>query len=168
MVEVYLSLGSNKGDRIRFLSEALTRLQEYGVVSKTSNIYESEPWGFEADKNFYNIVVLFQTQLNPIDLLTEIKNIEFSLGRRKNNSDVYTSRNIDIDIIFYQDKVIDVPFLQVPHKYAHKRKFVLYPMAEINPYFVHPILNKNILQLIDLCQDNTRIKKISEKKLALV
>ncbi len=162
MAIVYLSLGSNKKNRKKYLQEALIKLSKLGILTAISNIYETEPWGFYSPNNFYNLIVKMQTNLPPFKLLSEIKYIEQLLGRDISYSEVYRSREIDIDIIFYDNLILNSEKLIIPHKYAHKRKFVLLPMAEINPLKIHPVLNKTISDLIKECPDKSFVKIIGK------
>lgn len=109
-----------------------------------SSFIETEPWGFESKDKFINSVAVFETLLSPLEALKVCNETEYALGRRRNNEVGYSSRTIDIDILFCEDKIISTEQLQVPHPLIDKRNFVLIPLKEIVPDFVHPLLNKKI------------------------
>ncbi|MQY78743.1 MAG: 2-amino-4-hydroxy-6-hydroxymethyldihydropteridine diphosphokinase [Bacteroidetes bacterium] len=159
MAEVYLLLGSNMGDRQRFLKEAARLLQEQaGRILERSSIYETEPWGFTSKDIFLNQVLLAETSLNPYELLKVIKAIETKLGRIGKNQR-YIPRCIDIDILFYNDEVYFSDDLVIPHPRLHDRMFTLVPLNEIAPDYLHPILKKTIRELVNLCTDKLMVKK---------
>lgn len=159
MKKVYLSLGANLGNKVKNLSSAVELIEnEVGTVAKVSGVYNSEPWGFEAENNFYNMAVEVQTELNPRELLTTCQNIEKTIGRIKTHDTFgYTSRVIDIDIIFYEDQVVKEEHLVIPHYLMHKRFFVLKPINEIAPDFIHPVLKKSIAELLEECDDHSDV-----------
>ncbi|MBP9585111.1 MAG: 2-amino-4-hydroxy-6-hydroxymethyldihydropteridine diphosphokinase [Bacteroidales bacterium] len=161
MEEIILLLGSNKGDRLSYLSQAV---QKISSISKspivTSSIYESEPWGFETEIWFLNIAVLLSSDKRPEELIKEVLDIERELGRVRNpDSNGYESREIDIDIIFYGSRVIDTAELSAPHPRMHLRKFVLTPVCEICPDFIHPLLEERVADILELCEDNSVVVK---------
>jgi len=159
MAEVYLLLGSNLGDRQRFLNEAARLLKERaGTILKRSSIYETEPWGFTNKDNFLNQVLLVETSLNPYGLLKIIKAIETKIGRIKKNQQ-YITRCIDIDILFYNDEIYFSDDLVIPHPRLHDRMFTLVPLNEIAPDYFHPIAKKTIRKLVNLCTDKLMVKK---------
>ena len=151
---VYFGLGSNIGNRKENLHNAISMLLEkVGKIIKTSAIYESEAWGYKSDNRFLNMVAAVETMLLPEELLVEIKNIERLFGRPQKTSDGYEDRPIDIDILFYDNQILETAELSIPHPRIVRRKFVLAPMVEIAPDFVHPFLCKNIKELNELCVD---------------
>lgn len=156
MEEVFLSLGSNMGDRAENLRRAVALIGEgAGKVTAVSAIYETEPWGFSADTPFFNMAAIVQTTLAPPEFLAALLAIEEKLGRvREPGAERYTSRPIDIDILFYGDRIIDTEGLTVPHPRLHERMFVLAPLNEIAPEKVHPVLNRSIRDLFKDCDDN--------------
>lgn len=166
MAIVYLSLGSNIGDRVGFIQQACSLLsanENINIVS-TSSFYESEPWQMNSDNWFVNAVIQISTTLSPELLLAECQRIETFLGRKRANKPGYTDRKIDIDIISYDDKVINTPNLTIPHKLFHKRAFVLVPMLEIAEDFIHPVFGKTVEELFEeieepemVCLYGTRI-----------
>ena len=152
MAIAYLSLGSNKGDRIGFVQQATSLLNATDGISliRTSAFYESEPWGMESETWFVNAVVEVKTSLSPQSLLTECQRIESQLGRKRIEGEKgYQDRTIDIDILFYNKEIINDENLVIPHKFLHLRAFTLVPLLELIPNFEHPILHKTITQLHD-------------------
>ncbi len=149
MAIVYLSLGSNKGDRIGYVQQATSLLGAAENISliRTSAFYETEPWDMNSDTWFVNAVVEIKTSLSPEDLLAECKRIEHQLGRTHSDKKEYEDRTIDIDILFYNKDIINEDNLVIPHKFLHLRAFVLVPMLELNPDFIHPVLHKSISDL---------------------
>ncbi len=153
---VVLSLGTNQGNRKNNIVACLHEIaKQIGGVVKTSGIYETPAWGFESDP-FYNSAVLLQTSFSPHDLLIQIQQIENKLGRiRSVTSNGYQARVIDIDIILYEDFIINEDLLQVPHPHFHNRKFVLKPLLEFDLTWKHPLLNQTIFQLYESCKDDS-------------
>lgn len=149
MAIVYLSLGSNKGDRIGYVQQAaglLAALDDIKII-RTSAFYETEPWNMNTETWFVNAVLEIKTQLTPRDLLTECMRIETQLGRTKRNNPDYEDRTMDIDILFYNNEIINEDNLIIPHKFVHLRAFILVPLLELIPDYVHPVLNKTISEL---------------------
>lgn len=149
MVLAYLCLGSNKGDRVGYIQQATSLLGAvYGIkLISTSSLYETQPWHEQETAWFVNAVIEIKTSLSPQDLLIQCQRIEKQLGRDRDKEGVYGARTIDIDILFYNNQIVKEDNLQIPHKYFHERAFAIVPMLEINPYFVHPELKKNLSQL---------------------
>jgi 2-amino-4-hydroxy-6-hydroxymethyldihydropteridine diphosphokinase len=144
----YLGLGSNMGDKKLHLANAIKIIKEtIGDISRQSSIIETKAWGNTEQENFYNQVVLVNTSLSAIELLDGIAKIEKELGRKKTIH--WGPRVIDIDILFYNDEVIDTKVLKVPHPYIQEREFVLQSLVEIAPTFKHPILKKTNMQLLE-------------------
>lgn len=145
---IYLSLGSNLGDREKNLETALSELENEGVlILKKSSIYETAPWGYEKQPEFLNIAMEGLTLLGPYDLLKLIKEIESKMGRKKTIK--YGPRVIDIDIIFYNNIILKSKVLTIPHPLMHKREFVLKPLCEIVPDFIHPELKLSVKEMLD-------------------
>jgi 2-amino-4-hydroxy-6-hydroxymethyldihydropteridine diphosphokinase len=158
MKSVFLGIGSNLGNREINMQQAIEHVgKRVGEVFRTSAIYETEPWGFQSDDAFLNMVIAVETQSNPHDLLSEILNIESSLGRVRNKVH-YSSRIIDIDILLYEDVVLSEPDLTIPHALLHKRRFVLIPLCELASDLVHPVLKKTFRELLDACEDSSNVK----------
>ena len=149
MSQVYLALGSNLGDKRANLSSAIDRITEkIGVLSAISSVYETKPQGFESSNNFLNMMVCVETQLSPAEILNITQSIEKKLGRTQKTKDTYADRIIDIDLIAFDNLVIQTNDLQLPHPLFHQRRFVLEPFNEIAPDYVHPVLNKKVRELL--------------------
>jgi len=144
---IFLGLGSNMGNRLTNLKAAVLNFSPQISVKKKSSVYETPPWGFVEQDAFLNQVIKAETYLEPEPLLRHLKRLETALGRVPNFQN--GPRLIDIDILFFDDAVIDTPPLVVPHPRLHERAFVLVPLAEIEPDFVHPTLHKPIRNLRD-------------------
>lgn len=149
MAIVYLSLGSNLGDRISNIQQAVNFLINDSSIKvlKTSSFYETEPWGGVSKNWFANAVIRIETNLTHVELLKVTQNIEAKLGRDRSKEIRWGERSLDIDILFYDDLIFQNEILTIPHKELHKRAFVLVPMLEIAENFVHPVFKKNILEL---------------------
>jgi len=161
MPDVYLILGSNLGDRMKNLQKANELIsKDIGKIINKSSVYETEPWGFNHSINFLNQVLKIFTSLKPEEVLGVILKIEKLFGRKRNNN-IYAARVIDIDILFYNDKVIKSDKLIIPHPKIQERMFVLVPMAELQPDLIHPELQAPISQLKNECTD---IKWVREYK----
>ena len=149
MAKVYLSLGSNLGNRKSFLQRAISFIDnDIGEVKYESDIYESEAWGYKSENMFLNMAVCITTSLLPEALLADIKKIEGEMGRQYSKSG-YSDRHIDIDIIFYDDQVISTPGLTIPHPHMASRLFVLKPLSDIAPDFIHPVLKESVQSLLN-------------------
>lgn len=145
---VYLSLGSNLGDRESNLEAAIRQLGELGVVVSRSSVYETEPVEVETTQPwFLNCAIAVETELAPLDFLHRVLAVEQAMGRQRTG--VRSPRNVDIDIIFFGDEIIDTAELKVPHPRMYQRRFVLEPLAEIAPQKLHPVLKRTVQQLRD-------------------
>lgn len=149
MAIAYLSLGSNKGDRVGYVQQATSLLGgvEGVKIIRASSLYETQPWLEQETTWFVNAVVEIKTTLLPQELLKETQRIEKQLGRNRELEGHFGDRTLDIDILFYADEIISEENLIVPHKFMHQRAFTLVPMLELNPEFVHPILGKSMADL---------------------
>lgn len=155
MTIVYLCLGSNTVDRLKLIEQAVSLLnlaQDIKLI-RTSALYETEPWGVKDQNWFLNMIAEIKTPLSAQDLLIKCQNIERTLGRSREKETRWGERPIDIDIIFYGKEIINTQLLTVPHKHMHERAFVLVPLLELVPDFVHPVSNKTISQLYDGLED---------------
>ena len=165
-MQVVTIFGSNSGDKFQIMENALRLLSEKtGKMVLASSYYETEPWGFESKENFLNRVVVFETLLSPEDFLQSCLDTEKQLGRiRSGTGPRYTSRPIDIDLLFYDTRIIHTPDLVIPHPRIAERNFVLTPLAEIMPDFIHPAYGKSIQTLLQECPDKSEVKKMVKKK----
>lgn len=157
---VYLALGSNMGNRLSNLKAAVLNLTPQMTVKQKSSVYETPPWGFTEQDAFLNQVVKVTTYLEPEPLLRHLKRMETALGRVPNFQN--GPRVIDIDILFFDNTIINTPPLVVPHPRLHERAFVLVPLAEIEPDFVHPILQRPINKILEDV-DRSEIKLFTGK-----
>jgi 2-amino-4-hydroxy-6-hydroxymethyldihydropteridine diphosphokinase len=163
MSDVYLILGSNLGDRMKNLRKATELISKnVGKIINKSSIYETEPWGFNHRINFLNQVLKVITSLKAEEVLEVIIKIEKLSGRKRNNS-IYAARVIDIDILFYNNKVIKSDKLIIPHPKIQERMFVLVPMAELQPDLIHPELHVPISQLKNECRDTKWVREYKFK-----
>jgi 2-amino-4-hydroxy-6-hydroxymethyldihydropteridine diphosphokinase len=143
---IYLGIGSNMGDRQAHCRNAIERLKDKGIViKKASSMCETKPWGLEEQPDFINMAVEAETGLSPEELLKTLKEVEKEIGRKETVR--WGPRIIDLDILFYDDIVINMEHLHIPHPLLHRRDFVLLPLSEIAPDKTHPVLKKNIRQL---------------------
>ncbi len=148
MAIAYLGLGTNIGNKRRNMITAAALLAErVGDVLALSGFYETEPWGFESENFFLNVAVKLKTSFPPLELLQITQQIEKELGRAEKSNGVYHDRIIDIDILLYDDEVLQIPGLTLPHPLMHERKFVMDPLSEIAPFVVHPVLKERIIDL---------------------
>lgn len=158
---IYLSLGTNLGDKLKNLQDCVNLLhQKVATVIAVSSVYETPSWGFEAP-HFYNCVVLVHSLKAPQKILTKILKLEKELGRIRQDSEGYVSRIIDIDIIAYGSEVITTPQLQLPHPKLHHRNFVLCPLKEIAPTWIHPDFQIGIDALLHSSGDSSVLKKVA-------
>jgi 2-amino-4-hydroxy-6-hydroxymethyldihydropteridine diphosphokinase len=164
MNEVFLGLGGNTGQRLANLHKTIQEINaQIGKIIKTSSVYETQAWGSKSKNLYLNTVIKLQTELNAQDLLKKLGKIELQLGRTRNkqrNAD----RTIDIDILFFNDLIIEENNLQIPHPRLHLRKFVLWPLCEIEKKLIHPLLKKSIQQLRLDCTDTLEIRPYKENK----
>jgi len=180
MRNIFLLLGSNRGDRVNMLEQAVSMIAEKcGQVSLSSSFYESEPWGFKDNTPFINQVIEIDSGLPPEELLAKLLEIEETLGRKRVDSrqsavcnnppspishlpslnSQFVPRTIDLDILFYGNKLVFTEKLMIPHPRLHERRFTLEPLNEIAPGFQHPVLKKSISQLLCECNDPGEVKK---------
>lgn len=159
MTRLYVLLGGNLGDKEKIFSEAQINLHNLlGEITAQSAVYETEPWGFESADLFWNQVLEIATSLSPEEVLRKTQQTELELGRiRKSNQ--YDSRIIDIDILFFGEKIVELPNLIIPHPRIQERKFALVPLNEIAPDLKHPVFQKTISQLLTECADQLRVEK---------
>src|SRR5215213_5551766 len=147
---VYLALGTNLGNRLANLKQAIAALTPQLDVKATSQVYETPPWGFEDQPKFLNQVIKAKTYLNPEPLLKHLKRLEVALGRKESFTN--GPRLIDIDILFYDDLVLENPSLVIPHPRLHERGFVLLPLMDIAPDLIHPVNKKSVREMAAQCK----------------
>lgn len=158
VTKVFLGLGTNLGNREANLSSAVGRIaMEIGPVIRLSSVYETEPWGFASENLFLNMIAEVETNLKPSGLLGRTLMIEAEMGRLRQGKG-YSSRIIDIDILFFGSKLMNTPGLVLPHPKLHERKFVLVPLCEIAPDLIHPVLKLDIKALLKECRDKGQIR----------
>ena len=155
----FILLGSNLGERESLLKTAIEMIGEScGKVLLCSKIYETEPWGFVAENNFLNQVVMIETSLEPHVLLKELLSIEAVLGRQRDeNKKGYSSRPMDLDILYYGDMIVNDADLILPHPRLHQRRFTLLPLCDIAPKFEHPLFKKTNEILLEECEDVSEV-----------
>ena len=159
----YLSLGSNQGDKLKNLQEAIHKIAEnIGAIQKISSVYETGSWGYEGE-DFYNICISVSTYLQPESLLKKLLIIEKELGRKRNKTKQYSDRRIDIDILLFDNEIVFSKDVIIPHPRMLDRKFVLVPLVEIAKNTIHPIEKKQLYHCLNSCTDTTLVKKTSSK-----
>ena len=160
MHNVFLGLGGNIGNRRQnFEKVKLYIAKEIGQIIEQSSIYETPPWGFLAEENFWNQVLYVKTMLEPNELIDTTQKIEKLFGRKR-DAGYYASREMDIDVLYYDDLSLSGDRLIVPHPKIEQRLFVLVPLSEIAPTYMHPVLQVSNRQLLGMCKDESSIKRI--------
>lgn len=153
MNTVYLLLGTNEGDRINWLQFAVEQLDLYcGNISAKSNIYETAAWGIEDQPDFLNMAVKLETDLSPTGLLKQTNDIEQKAGRQRTVK--WGQRTLDIDLLFYNNEIINTPGLSIPHPEIQNRRFALVPLNELAPLYTHPKLDLSVSELLKMCPDS--------------
>jgi deoxyguanosine kinase len=161
---VVLSLGSNQGNRLKNIELCLELIhQEAGTIIKVSKLYETPSWGFESEA-FYNCALLLHTSKSPMEILAQILEIEKKLGRIRNENSGYQSRIIDIDLIAFDDEIIHLDHLHIPHPLMQNRKFVLLPFQDLNLGWQHPVLKKSISELLQITPDDSVCQVVQKLK----
>ena len=154
----YLLLGSNLDNRSTALQRAKEEISSaIGMITRESSVYESEPWGFKSEQKFLNQVVMIETDSKPLEVLSRILEIEIKLGRFRSGGQGYTSRLIDIDILFYNDEIITEDKLTIPHPKIPERMFTLLPLSELGRSMIHPGARKSISDLMKECPDKLSV-----------
>ncbi|MCD8134952.1 MAG: 2-amino-4-hydroxy-6-hydroxymethyldihydropteridine diphosphokinase [Parabacteroides gordonii] len=149
MAIAYLALGTNIGNKRRNMITAAALLAErVGDVLALSGFYETEPWGFQSDNTFLNAALQLETGLPPLELLKATQEIELEMGRTQKSNGAYHDRIIDIDILLYDDLILQTPELTLPHPLMHERQFVMEPLAEIALNVIHPVFKKPVVSLM--------------------
>lgn len=149
MAIAYLALGTNIGNKRRNMITAAALLAErVGDVLALSGFYETEPWGFQSENTFLNAALQLETSLSPLELLKATQQIEVQMGRTQKSNGTYHDRIIDIDILLYDDLILQTPELTLPHPLMQDRRFVMEPLLEIAPNVVHPVFKKTVVSLL--------------------
>jgi 2-amino-4-hydroxy-6-hydroxymethyldihydropteridine diphosphokinase len=160
MHKVFLGIGGNIGNKENNFTHSLNLIEKrLGRIILLSAVYETSPWGFQSDNNFWNQVIYIETGLEPEKLLYEINRIETEFGRKR-NAGGYLSREMDIDILYFDNLILENETLIIPHPQIQRRLFVLAPLVEIAPDFIHPVLQLTNSQLLENCSDTSTITKI--------
>ena len=162
MHTVYLGIGGNIGNKQKNFDNVYNIIEnELGRIIIASSIYETPPWGFQSEHTFWNSVLVIETLISPEELLSNIHLIEEKFGRKRSN-ERYASREMDIDILYFDDIFIDTETLIIPHPRIHQRKFVLVPLNEIAPNLKHPLLRFTTFEMLKNCMDESVILKVGE------
>lgn len=147
MQQVVLIIGGNEGNRETLIQTAKEKLdKQFGAAANASSVYESSPWGGNSSGNYLNQVLVYNVIMPPMEILRATQQIEIELGRKRKEK--WGNRTMDIDILYYEDQVVELPDLIIPHPYLHLRSFVLEPLVEIMPDYCHPTLKKTNLELL--------------------
>ena len=155
----YLLIGGNEGDREAALSQARTHLETAaGTIRQVSSLYETAPWGLADQPWFLNQALRLETEADPAALLKTLLHIEERMGRKRQEK--YGSRRIDIDILFFNDAIVRLPDLIIPHPEIANRRFVLEPLCELAPEYCHPVLHLSVRELLLACTDPLEVKKL--------
>ena len=159
MAEVYILLGGNLGDKSKIFEETRKQIGEkIGTITKRSSVYVTEPWGFESEL-FWNQALIAETGLHPNEILQRTQTIEKLMGRLS-KSNYYEARVMDIDLLFYDDLVLNTTDLSLPHPKIGDRKFVLIPLNEIAPDKSHPVSGLKVKEMLRLCPDQLKVERI--------
>ena len=157
---VYIALGSNKGDRLKHLQNAVDLIfKNIGKVNIIAKVYNTPAFGFEGE-DFLNTCLYAETDFSAEDVLEKLLQIETKLGRSRTISETYESRTIDLDILFYNDEIINSELLKIPHPQLHKRKFVLHPLHDIASKLKHPVLQHTVAEIMATCEDDSEVEPI--------
>ena len=161
MNKAYILLGTNLGEKRANLQQAILSISTSLIsIVSYSDIYETAAWGNTNQGNFYNQVIELNTELSATDLLQKLLQIETQMGRIRNQK--WEARIIDLDILYFNNEIIDTENLKVPHPYLHVRRFTLAPLVQIAPDFLHLVFNKTNSELLENCSDNSEVKLVSK------
>jgi 2-amino-4-hydroxy-6-hydroxymethyldihydropteridine diphosphokinase len=160
MHHIYLGIGGNLGDREANLEETRMFIEfNFGDIVQASSIYETAPWQMDDAPSFLNQVLLVSTELKPQDVVTEIQELAIFYGKAPSSREHYQNREMDVDLLFYDDLIMEEEALTIPHPRLHLRKFVLIPLHEIAPDLVHPIFKESVSALLQRCTDESLVRK---------
>ena len=158
--QLILCVGGNLGNKAQIFSETSDLIEnQIGHVMKASPVYETPPWGFETKNRFWNQVLVVETNLEPMEVLQKIRAFEKHFGRKRKDG-TYLSRKMDIDILFYDNEIIQTEKLTIPHPLMEKRRFVLVPLCDILPDLVHPENGKLLREMLAECSDTSEVKRL--------
>lgn len=160
MARVFVGIGSNMGDRVLNCKKALQEMSAFSKILRVSSVYETEPFGNEEQPKFINCAAEIETVLPPRELLDLLQSIEDKLERRRGER--WGPRTIDLDIIFYDDLIIDTDGLTIPHVSAHTRRFVLEPLCELEPRLFHPGFGVQLRELLNTIEDTKKVAKTGD------
>lgn len=161
--KVVLALGGNKGNVNEMFKKAIELIKtNIGLVSKSSSLYKTAAWGVTNQPDFINQVIVVETALTPLMLLNVCMQIEKELGRIRTSENRWKERVIDIDVLFYNNELILTPNLEIPHPQLENRKFILIPLVEILPNFIHPKLKKSIKSILRSCSDTLEVELLTD------
>ncbi len=161
MNKFFLITGGNIGDRKKNLEIAANNIEEnIGNIVKSSSIYETEAWGYSDQPAFYNQIHIIKSKFAAQEVMNKILEIEKKMGRIRTIKNA--ARIIDIDILFFNNEIINNSTLTIPHKEISNRRFVLMPLYELSPHFIHPVLKMNIKELLSICQDPLEVKQLKK------
>lgn len=160
--QLILCVGGNLGNKAQIFSETSDLIEnQIGHVMKASPVYETPPWGFETKNRFWNQVLVVETNLEPMEVLQKIRAFEKHFGRKRKDG-TYLSRKMDIDILFYDNEVIQTEELTIPHPLMELRRFVMAPLVDILPDLTHPVTGKPMAEMLSGCQDNSEVKRLDQ------
>lgn len=158
--QIVFSLGGNVGNVEEIFKKAIQLMeQNFGILKLKSSLYVTKAWGVENQPDFLNQILVFECSLKPIDVLNHSLFIEKQLGRDRTNQNRWEQRPIDIDILFYGNEIINLPELIVPHPFIQDRNFILSPLVELMPNYIHPLLKKKIQEIYTDCMDRLEVSK---------
>lgn len=159
MARTRILIGGNLGDRERIQEEVLLVLEEEaGRIVARSSLYRSTPWGFAHSRDFLNRVLVLETERAPLDLLERLLRIEERFGRERRDERSYQGRYLDLDILYYEDRIIQEPSLKVPHPRIPERRFTLAPLDELEPGFLDPLREMTVKEMLEQCSDPLEVK----------
>jgi 2-amino-4-hydroxy-6-hydroxymethyldihydropteridine diphosphokinase len=163
----FIGIGSNTGDREKACTDAIAAIGSWPGCRaiKISSLYESEPWGYEEQGRFINCAVQIETGADAFAVLAFLQDIELRLGKEK--AFLWGPRTIDLDLLFFNQEVIDAPGLKVPHPFLHQRRFVLEPLSELAPSWMHPVLNQPVQRLLQQVVDTKKVVKLPARRAGL-
>ncbi|HRO43680.1 MAG TPA: 2-amino-4-hydroxy-6-hydroxymethyldihydropteridine diphosphokinase [Flavipsychrobacter sp.] len=162
MNKVYLLLGSNEGDRMQWMLQAINVIATFATVEKQSSVYETAAWGKKDQPDFLNMVIEISTDNSSRALLHNIQKTELVLGRQREVK--WGQRTLDIDILFFNNEIINTDTLKVPHPFLQDRRFTLEPLNEIAENLVHPVVGKKVGKLLEECEDKLVVRKMEIEK----